>query len=336
MRSQALLVLALSACVLLAQSPPATGIRHIDPAFDKLVSPSAKVEKVADGFQFVEGPVWFRPGAYLLFSDIPGNVIMQWSSSSGKMVFRNHIYQGEYPAGKQVGTNGLTLDKLGRIIAAEHGNRRVSRIGRDGMLTVLADRYEGKRLNSPNDVVVKKNQDIYFSDPPFGLLNPGQGLQDAAKNPLRELDFNGVFRISAAGKIDAVAKDLALPNGLAFSPDEKLLYVANSAGKTWTVYDVQADGTLANSRIFFDADKENAPGLPDGMKVDTAGNVWATGPGGILVISPQAKLLGVIAFPEIPANCAWGDPDGKTLYVTARTGLYRIRTNISGIRPGPK
>lgn len=137
---------------------------------------------------------------------------MQWSPSSGKMVFRDHIYPESYPAGKQVGTNGLTLDKLGRIIACEHGNRRVSRIGRDGKLTVLADRYEGKRLNSPNDVVVKKNQDIYFTDPPFGLLNPGQALQDAAKNQLRELEFNGVFRITAAGKLDAVAKDLALPN----------------------------------------------------------------------------------------------------------------------------
>jgi gluconolactonase len=332
MKSQALVTLALATSSLMAQ-PAADPIRRVDPAFDKLVAPSAKVEKIAGGFQFVEGPVWFRPGANLFFSDIPGNVIMQWSPSGGAMVFRDHIFVGDYPAGKQVGTNGLTLDKQGRIIAAEHGNRRISRIAKDGMLTVLADRFEGKRLNSPNDVVVKKNQDIYFTDPPFGLLNPGQALADAAKSPLRELNFSGVFRITAAGKVDAVAKDLALPNGLAFSPDEKLLYVANSAGKTWSVYDVKPDGTLGNGRIFFDADKETGPGVPDGMKVDTAGNVWATGPGGILVISPQAKLLGVITFPEVPANCAWGDADGKTLYVTARTGLYRIRTNITGIRP---
>jgi gluconolactonase len=332
MKSQALVTLALATSSLMAQ-PAADPIRRVDPAFDKLVAPSAKVEKVAGGFQFVEGPVWFRPGGNLFFSDIPGNVIMQWSPSGGAMVFRDHIFVGDYPAGKQVGTNGLTLDKQGRIIAAEHGNRRISRIAKDGMLTVLADRFEGKRLNSPNDVVVKKNQDIYFTDPPFGLLNPGQALADAAKSPLRELNFSGVFRITAAGKVDAVAKDLALPNGLAFSPDEKLLYVANSAGKTWSVYDVKPDGTLGNGRIFFDADKETGPGVPDGMKVDTVGNVWATGPGGILVISPQAKLLGVITFPEVPANCAWGDADGKTLYVTARTGLYRIRTNITGIRP---
>jgi len=164
-------------------------------------------------------------------------------------------------------------------------------------------------------------------------LRPGQALQDAAKNPARELDFNGVFRITAAGKIDVMPKDLALPNGLAFSPDEKRLYVANSAGKTWSVYDVKPDGTLANGRIFYDAAKETAPGVPDGMKIDTAGNVWATGPGGILVISPQGTLLGVIGFPEVPANCAWGDGDGKTLYATARTGLYRIKTNVTGIRP---
>jgi gluconolactonase len=336
MRTQALVTLAMWSGLLLAQSAPQASIRRIDPTFDKLVSPGAKIEKVADGFQFVEGPVWFRPGAYLLFSDIPGNVIMQWSPSGGKMVFRDRIFADSFPAGKLVGTNGLTLDKLGRIIAAEHGNRRISRIARDGKLTVLADRYEGKRFSSPNDVVVKSNQDIYFTDPPFGLLNPGQGLEEALKSPLRELSFNGVFRITPAGKIDAVVKDLALPNGLAFSPDEKLLYVANSADKRWSVYDVQPDGTLAKGRIFFDAGKETGAGVPDGMKVDTAGNVWAAGPGGILVISPRAKLLGVITFPEVQANCAWGDADGKTLYVTASTGLYRIRTNIAGIRPGPK
>jgi len=335
MKSQAIITFALAAASLFAQSATQTAIRRIDPAFDQLVPPGAKIEKVAGGFQFVEGPVWFRPGRDLFFSDIPGNVIMQWSPANGAMVFRDHIFPGEYPAGKQVGTNGLTLDSQGRIIVAEHGNRRVSRIAKDGMLTVLADRYQGKRLNSPNDVVVMKNQDIYFTDPPFGLLNPGQDPQSASKSPLRELSFNGVFRITAAGKIEPVVQDIALPNGLAFSPDETKLYVANSADKKWSVYDVKPDGTLGSGRIFYDAEKETGPGVPDGMKVDTAGNVWATGPGGILVISPQAKLLGVIVFPEVPANCAWGDADGKTLYVTARTGLYRIKTNISGIRPGP-
>jgi gluconolactonase len=333
MRSRVLVTLAVTTSALFAQPAADTTIRRIDPALDKLLPAGAKVEKIAGGFRFVEGPVWNRKAGYLVFSDIPGNAIMTWSPSGGASVFRARIFEGEYPDGMQVGTNGLTLDKEGRIVAAEHGNRQVSRIERDGALTVLAGRYEGKRLNSPNDLVVKKNGDIYFTDPPFGLLRPGQGVADAAKSPLRELDFSGVFRITAPGKIDLMTKDIALPNGLAFSPDEKKLYVANSAGKTWSVYDVAKDGTLANGRIFYDADKETGPGVPDGMKVDTAGNVWATGPGGILVISAQAKLLGVIGFPEVPANCAWGDADGKTLYVTARTGLYRIRTNSTGIRP---
>jgi gluconolactonase len=330
---KSLITVVLSASVLFAQSADEPTIRRVDPALDKILPPGAKVEKVAGGFRFVEGPVWNRKAGYLVFSDIPGNAIMTWSPSGGASVFRARIFEGEYPDGMQVGTNGLTLDKEGRIVAAEHGNRQVSRIERDGALTVLAGRYQGKRLNSPNDLVIKKNGDIYFTDPPFGLLRPGQGLADAAKSPLRELDFSGVFRITAPGKIDLMTKDIALPNGLAFSPDEKKLYVANSAGKTWSVFDVKKDGTLENGRIFYDADKETGPGVPDGMKVDTAGNVWATGPGGILVISAQGKLLGVIGFPEVPANCAWGDADGKTLYVTARTGLYRIRTNVTGIRP---
>jgi gluconolactonase len=328
MKLQALVTLAFSS-VLSAQSP----VHRLAPGLDKLISPNARVEKVAGGFQFVEGPVWNRAGGYLLFSDIPGNVIMKWSASGGATVFRDHIYPDSYPAGMQVGTNGLTLDKQGRIIACEHGNRRVSRIAKDGKLTVLADHYERKRLNSPNDVVVKSNGDIYFTDPPFGLLRPGETLAQAAHNPRREMTFNGVFRITPDRKIEAVVKDLDLPNGLAFSPDEKKLYVANSADNKWYAFDVNPDGTVSNKRVFFDAAKQTGEGLPDGMKVDSAGNLWGTGPGGILVISPQAKLLGVIAFPEVPANCAWGDADGKTLYVTARTALYRIQTNITGIRP---
>jgi gluconolactonase len=333
MKIQTLILVALANSPIVSPLGAQPVIRRMDPDLDKVLSPTAKIEKIASGFQFVEGPVWFRPGGHLLFSDIPANVIMQWLPRVGAKVFREHIYAGEYPPGKLVGSNGLTVDAEGRIVMAEHGNRRVSRIAQDGKLTVLADRYEGKRLNSPNDVVVKKNGDIYFTDPPFGLLNPGQGLDNAPKNQLRELDFNGVFRITPAGRIEAVAKDLSLPNGLAFSPDEKTLYVADSASKSWRIYDVKADGSLANGRVFFDASKESGEGLPDGMKVDTAGNVWAAGPGGIRVISPRAKLLGIIPFPETPANCAWGDADGKTLYVTAQTSLYRIKTNITGIYP---
>jgi gluconolactonase len=333
MKASALVTAVLSASLLFAQPAAEPAIRRSDPALDKVLSPDAKVEKLADGFRFVEGPVWNRTAGNLIFSDIPANAIMTWSPSGGASVFRARIFEGDYPDGAQVGTNGLTLDRRNLIVAAEHGNRRVSRIEHDGAITILAERFEGKRLNSPNDLVIRKNGDIYFTDPPFGLLRPGQGLTDAAKNPLRELDFNGVFRITTGGRIDVMTKDIALPNGLAFSPNEKKLYIANSAGKTWSVYDVKPDGTLDNASVFYDAGKETAPGVPDGMKVDTAGNVWATGPGGILVISAQGKLLGTIGFPEVPANCAWGDADGKTLYVTARTGLYRIKTKIAGIRP---
>jgi gluconolactonase len=301
---------------------------------DGLLEPGAKVEKVAGGFQFTEGPVWDSDGGFLLFSDIPANAIMKWSPKDGVSVYRKQIFKGVYPTGMQVGTNGLAIDKEGRVVAAEHGDRRVARFARDGPATTLADKYEGKQLNSPNDLVIRKNGDIYFTDPPFGLLRPGQATpQDIAKNPDRDLDFNGVYRITAAGKLEVLSKALALPNGLAFSPDEKKLYVADSAGKTWSVFDVKPDGTLGMDRIFFNATGESGRGVPDGMKVDTAGNIWATGPGGILVISPDGKLLGTIAFPEDPANCAWGDADSKTLYVTARTGLYRIRTKIAGVRP---
>ena len=301
---------------------------------DAVLEPGAKVEKVAGGFQFTEGPVWDRNGGFLLFSDIPANAIMKWSPKDGVSVYRKQIYKGDYPQGTQVGTNGLAIDKDGRIVAAEHGDRRVARFEKDGAATTLADKYDGRKLNSPNDVVIRKNGDIYFTDPPFGLLRPGQASpQDIAKNPDRDLDFNGVFRITADGKLEVLSKALALPNGLAFSPDEKKLYVADSAGKTWSVFDVKPDGTLGGDRIFFNATGETGRGVPDGMKVDTAGNVWATGPGGILVISPDGKLLGTIAFPEDPANCAWGDADGKTLYVTARTAVYRIRSKIVGLRP---
>ncbi len=314
-----------------AQDAGVGKITKIDPALDKIVPITAKVEKIRGDFRFIEGPVWSRSGGYLLFSDIPANEVMKWTPDGNVSVFRNEIFKGAYPDGVLIGSNGLTLDREGRLISAEHGNRRVTRLEKNGSVTVLADRYDGKRLNSPNDVIVKKNGDVYFTDP-TGLMRNFPA--DAKDRPTQELDFNGVYRITAAGKLDLLTKDIPYPNGLAFTPDEKKLYVANSRlDKFWMVFDVKADGTLVNGRKFFDA--TNIPGedVPDGMKVDTAGNVYATGPAGIMIFSPEAKLLGTIQFPELPANCAWGDADGKTLYVTARTGLYRIRLKIAGIRP---
>jgi gluconolactonase len=314
-----------------AQDAGVGKIVRMDPALDKIVPGGAKVEKVHGDFKFVEGPVWSRSGGYLLFSDIPANEVMKWTPDGNVSVFRKDIFQGAYPEGVLIGSNGLTLDREGRLISAEHGNRRITRLEKNGSVTVLADRYEGKRLNSPNDLVVKKNGDIYFTDP-TGLYRNYPA--DAKDRPVQELDFNGVYRISAAGKLDLLTKDVPYPNGIAFSPDEKKLYVANSrTDKFWMIFDVKTDGSLANGRKFFDATKIPGEDVPDGMKIDSMGNVYATGPAGMMIFSPEGKLLGAIQFPELPANCAWGDADGKTLYVTARTSLYRIRLNIAGIRP---
>ena len=314
----------------LGQQPDVGSIVRSDPAVNKLVPPGAKIEKLRGGFRFIEGPIWVRSGAYLLFSDLQVNAIMKWTPDGSVSVFRKSIFSGSYPDGVQIGSNGLTLDKQGRLIAAEHGNRRVSRTEKNGTITVLADRYDGKRLNSPNDLVCKNNGDIYFTDPP-GLYRTYPQVPDA---PKRELDFAGVYRISAPGKIELLTKDVPYPNGLAFSPDEKKFYVASSRpDKFWMVYDVQADGSLSNGKKFFDATSIPGEGVPDGMKVDRAGNIYATGPAGIMIFAPSAKLLGTIQLPEIPANLNWGDADGKALYITARTGLYRLRVKVAGIRP---
>jgi len=316
---------------LTAQTAGVGSVRRLDADLDKLVPPGAVIEKVIGNLQFAEGPVWLRSGGYLLFSDIPANAIMKLTPAGELSVFRKPVFTREFPPGIQIGSNGLTLDRQGRLIACEHGNRRVSRTGKDGTVTTLADRYEGKRLNSPNDVVCRRNGDIYFTDPNSVARNNPPDPHNDFKT---ELGFNGVYRVTAAGKFELMTKDVPYPNGLAFSPDEKKLYVANTrTDKLWMVYDVKADGTLANGKMFLDVTKEPGDGAPDGMKVDTAGNLYATGPGGVLVISPQGKHLGTIQLPEVPANCAWGDTDGKTLYITARTGLYRIKLKVAGVRP---
>jgi len=304
-------------------------VLRLDPALDEIVPAGAKIEKLAGGFKFTEGPIWIREG-YLLFSDIPDNAIMKWAPEGTVSVFMKPSgYRGKAPfKGIESGSNGLTLDKQGRLTIAEHAGRRVTRLGKDGKLTVLAERYEGKRLNSPNDLVWKSDGSLYFTDPPYGL--PTQSDND----PEKELPFNGVFRV-AKGKLQLLVKDLTWPNGIAFSPDEKYLYVAVSdeAKKIWMRYEVKPDGTLANGKVFFDATSSTEDGAPDGMKVDQKGNVYGTGPGGVWIFSPEGRQLGTIKPPEVPANCGWGDADGKTLYMTARTGLYRIRLMIPGIRP---
>src|SRR5260370_21073304 len=303
---------------------------RLDPALDKLVPAGANVEKLAGDLRFTEGPVWVRDGGYLLFSDLMQNATMKWSPGGGVTVFRKQIFAGSYPDGVLIGTNGLTLDKQRRVVAAEHGNRRVSRIEKDGTITVLADHYQGKRLNSPNDLVCKSNGDVYFTDPP-GLYRTYPEGPDA---PKRELDFAGVYRVSAPGKVELVTRDVPYPNGLAFSPDEKKLYIASSRpAKFWMVYNVVADGSFSNGKKFFDSSSITGAGVPGGMKVDRDGNIYATGPAGIMIFTPSAKLLCTIELPEIPANLNWGDPDGKALYITARTRLYPIRMNVTAMRP---
>jgi gluconolactonase len=314
-----------------AQTAGVGSVHRLDAELDKLVPAGAVIEKVTGNLQFAEGPVWMRTGGYLLFSDIPANAIMKLTPAGELSVLRKPVFAREFPPGIQIGSNGLTLDRQGRLIACEHGNRRVSRTEKDGTVTTLAERYEGKRLNSPNDVVCRRNGDIYFTDPNSVARNNPPDPHNDFKT---ELGFNGVYRVTPAGKFELMTKDVPYPNGLAFSPDEKKLYIANTrTDKFWMVYDVKADGTLANGKMFLDVTKEPGDGAPDGMKVDSAGNLYATGPGGVLVISPQGKHLGTIQLPEIPANCAWGDADGKTLYMTARTGLYRIKLKVAGVRP---
>lgn len=300
---KAFLVCSLALAVLVplvvrAQAQTVGSIVRLDPAVHKIVPPDAKIEKVHGGFTFTEGPVWVRSGGYLLFSDIPANAIMKWMQDGSVSIFRKPIYTGSYPSGVQIGSNGLTLDRQGRVIAAEHGNRSVVRFEKDGSVTVLADRYEGKRLNSPNDLVVKRNGDIYFTDPP-GLYRTFP--TDAKDAPHRELDFNGVYRVTPGKKLDLLTKDVPYPNGIAFSPDEKKFYVSSSRpDKFWMVYDVQPDGTIANGRKFFDATKIPRDDVPDGMKVDIAGNIFATGPPGIMIFSPAGKHLGTLVSPNCP------------------------------------
>jgi gluconolactonase len=265
-------------------------------------------ERLATGFQFTEGPVWM-PGGYLLFSDIPANRIYKWTPEEQPKVWRE-------PSGH---ANGLTLDRQGRLIACEHGNRRVSRTEPDGTVVALAERYRGKRLNSPNDVAVKSDGAIYFTDPPYGIQPEEQ-----------EQACNGLYRILPDGTVELLADDFERPNGLAFSPDESLLYVDDSPRRHVCAFDVRPDGTLINSRVIADMDHPQ-PGSPDGMKIDDEGHLYVAGATGVWVFEPDGTHLGVIVTPERPANCAWGDADRKSLYITARTSIYRIRVKVPGL-----
>ncbi len=309
-----------------ADYPTVGSIERKDAAIlDLLIPPNAQIEKVCEGFNWSEGPVW-KDGT-LLFSDVPENVVYGWKPGETKAaVFLNRSGMTTPTAGfREQGSNGLAVDAQGHVVLCQHGDRRIARLVGEGKFETVADRFEGKRFSSPNDLAIRRNGDIYFTDPPYGL----EGLN---KSPIKEMPFNGVYRVDAAGKVTLLTKEIGFPNGIAFSPDEKTLYVADSGEAKIHAFDVQDDGSIAGQRLFFDAAPLKAAdrkGSCDGLKVDARGNLFATGPGGVLIINQQGRHLGTILTGEATANCAWGD-GGDVLYMTADMFICRVRTSTKG------
>ncbi len=312
---------------------------RLDPSVDRIIPTGAKLERIATGFTWTEGPVWAQGS--LFFADIPSNTIRRWTPGKGVSIFLQPSgYQGSAPyGGREPGSNGMTLDALGRLTVAGHAQRNVYRfesLNPKGPLTILADRYQSLRLNSPNDLVYRSDGSLYFTDPPYGLR------KQSDSDPEKDLQVNGVYRIPhalthrpgappARSELQLLLSDLPRPNGIAFSPGEKYLYVDNSEPKKiWMRYRVLPDGTLADPKLLYDATADPRPGGPDGMKVDVKGNIYSAGPGGVLILSPEGKPLGTILVPERVANVAWAGPDRKTLYICASSSVYRVRLNIPG------
>jgi len=318
---------------------------RLDPSIDQIVPAEARLERIATGFTWVEGPVWLDDS--LFFAEIPTNSIRRWKPDSGVSVFLTPSgYKGTAPyGGPESGSNGMTLDAQGRLTVAGHAQRDVYRfesIDPNGPVTILADTYQGKRLNSPNDLVYRSDGSLYFTDPPYGLRTQKDD------DPEKQLKVNGVYRIPhasdqkpdaepARAELQQLVTDLTRPNGIAFSPDEKYLYVDNSEPKKiWMRYRVLPDGKLTDARLLYDATSDQRPGAPDGMKVDVQGNIYSTGPGGVWIFSPEGKPLGTIVMPERSSNVAWAGDDRKTLYITASSSVYRVHLNIAGaplVRP---
>jgi gluconolactonase len=302
-----------------------------DPRFDAVIAPGTPLEVLAEGYDWAEGPVWVpRDGGFLLWSDVPANTIYRWAPGQAAVPFMKPSgFTGVGKYSSEPGSNGLTLDREGRLIAAEHGDRRVSRFDWTGGKRTLADNWQGKRFNSPNDVAVMRNGDIYFTDPIYGL-------PQREKDPSRETDFCGVYRWSAkTGEVTLLTREMTRPNGLAFSPDEKTLYVANSDPQKaiWMAFPVKADGTLDAGKVFKDVTSmvgRQHPGLPDGLRVDANGRLFATGPGGVHVYAPDATLLGRIDTGQATANCTFGGADGSDLFVTADMFIVRVKTKTKG------
>ncbi len=299
-----------------------------DPRFDALIPKDAVIEVLAEGFKWTEGPVWVKDGGYVLFSDIPNNRVMKWSEKGGLSEFlKPSGYTGQAKfEGYEPGSNGLAMDKEGNLILCQHGDRRIARL-KDGKFETVVDKYMGKRLNSPNDLVFAKNGDLYFTDPPYGL--PKQ-----VDDPAKELDFQGVYRLKPSGELTLLTKGMTRPNGIGLSPDEKTLYVANSDPEKaiWMAFPLKEDGTIGDGKQLFDATAEakaKKPGLPDGLKVDAKGNVFATGPDGVFVFAADGAYLGKIVIGDRNANVGFGD-DGSTLYICANDKFVRVKTTTKG------
>jgi len=310
-------------------SRPTLGtIEHNDPRLDALIPPGTRIERLAEGFDWSEGPVWVAREKALLFSDVPKNVVYKWAEGMARpeVFLKPSGYTGPTPRGGEPGSNGLVLDPKGNLVLCQHGDRRVARLGPDRSFVTLADKFEGKRLNSPNDAVYHSDGSLYFTDPPYGL-------EGGNKSPLKEIPFNGVYRLSPKGELTVLTKEMTYPNGIGLSPDEKTLYVANSDPEkaVWMAFPLGDDGSIGAGRVFFDATRgvKTLKGLPDGFKVDRAGNLFATGPGGVLIFAPDGTHLGTLNTGEATANVGFGD-DGSTLYITADMYLARVRTKTKG------
>ena len=329
----------LVACGLLAATTPAGAqlqprpsrepiITRLDPRFDRLVPADARLEKIVDDHGWAEGPVWVRDGGYLLFSDVVKNRIYKWKEGEGEsIVLDSSGYTGAAPfTGPEPGSNGLALDSAGRLVFAQHGDRRISRREPDGRTVPLVERYRGRRINSPNDLVFRSSGDLYFTDPPFGLPR-------TFDDPAKELPFQGVYRLARDGTLRLLTSELRAPNGIAFSPDERTLYVSNAdrARLVWMAYPVLRDGSLGAGRVLFDGTQAFAGrrGTADGMKVDEEGNIYGAGPGGVYVFSPTGELLGWFDFGGNVGNVAWGE-DGRTLFIAANAAVDRIRLAARG------
>ncbi len=321
-----ILILALFPCSLQAEKAPQTQIIVIDPRFENLINPSAQIEKLASGFSWAEGPVWDTTNDQLLFSDVPKNTVHSWSEKEGLQVYlKPSGYTGLPKGNREPGSNGLAFDAKGQLITCEHGDRRLSVLTAHGGKRTLTDNFEGKRLNSPNDLVVHSSGAIFFTDPPYGLPQQGEG-------PERELAANGVYRLDPDGTTTQIISDLIRPNGVTLSPDEKTLYIAQSHKPAAHIISYPLDETLnvGAAIILFDAStlSPELPGLPDGLKVDQEGNIWSTGPGGVFVLSPEGELLGRILTGRKTANLSWGGEGSSTLYFTAHQDLLRMQTKV--------